>query len=85
MRKIYCMGWAVAALLMVSCQGGTPGGTDVTPGIVDSPTVKWDTGVNTNPVLDAGGGSLSVSFTSSDAWKASIINGRSDWLVRGRT
>ena len=80
MRKRYYMGWAVAALLMVSCQGGTPGGTDVTPGIVDSPTVKWDTGVNTNPVLDAAGGSLSVSFTSSDAWKASIINGRSDWL-----
>lgn len=82
MRKINYMGWAVAALLMVSCQGGTntPGSTDVTPGIVDTPTVKWDAGVNTNPVLDANGGSLSVSFTSSDAWKASIINGRADWL-----
>lgn len=81
MRKLYYMGWAVAALLMVSCQGGTnTPGTNVTPGIVDTPTVKWDAGVNTNPVLDASGGSLSVSFTSSDAWKASIINGRSDWL-----
>ena len=81
MRKINYMGWAVAALLIVSCQGGTNiPGTDITPGIVDTPTVKWDAGVNTNPVLDATGGSLSVSFTSSDAWKASIINGRADWL-----
>ena len=81
MRKINYMGWAVAALLIVSCQGGTNiPGTDISPGIVDTPTVKWDAGVNTNPVLDATGGSLSVSFTSSDAWKASIINGRADWL-----
>ena len=82
MKKINYMGWAVAALLMVSCEGGSNiPGTNVTPGIVDTPTVKWDAGVNTNPVLDASGGSLSVSFTSSDAWNASIINGRADWLL----
>ena len=71
MRKLYYMGWAVAALLMVSCQGGTnTPGTNVTPGIVDTPTVKWDAGVNTNPVLDASGGSLSVSF----AWKNKLAS-----------
>lgn len=81
MRKLYYMGWAVAALLMVSCQGGTNiPGTDVTPGIVDTPTVKWDAGVNTSPVVSEEGGTFSVSFTSSDAWQASVINGRADWL-----
>ena len=83
MRKINYMGWAAAAILIVSCQGGTniPGGnTDVTPGIVDTPTVKWDAGVNTSPVVSEEGGTFSVSFTSSDAWQASVINGRADWL-----
>ncbi len=81
MKKIDYMGWAVAALLAVSCQGSVPGGsTDVTPGIVDTPTVKWDAGVNTSPVVSEEGGSFSVTFTSSDAWTASIVNGRADWL-----
>ena len=83
MRKINYMGWAVAALLMASCQGGTniPGGnTNVTPGIVETPTVKWDAGVNTSPVVSEEGGTFSVSFTASDAWQASIVNGRADWV-----
>lgn len=75
MRKTY-IGWAIATLLMVSCQSGT----EETPGNVDNSTINWVAGVNTNPVLDAKGGSLTVSFTSSDAWKASIINGRAYWL-----
>lgn len=83
MKKIFIL---LASIVMLTACGGSKedpnGGGGQGGGGSTVPTITFGTEVNTNPVLGSGGGSIEVSFTSSDAWTAGVINTRADsWVT----
>lgn len=82
MKKIFIL---LASIVMLTACGGSKeenGGGGQGGGGSTVPTITFGTEVNTNPVLGSGGGNIEVSFTSSDAWTAGVINTRADsWVT----
>lgn len=80
-RQIYYLQLLFVMLLMVvSACGGSD--DEITPPEPETPAITIPDSENLRPVLNQGGGTVSISFTATADWTASLINTRAEsWIT----
>ena len=79
--KKYLLFIVIILATIISCSKSDPENQTQTPGTPDTPkqeSITLDNGTNSNPTVSSSGSTTKISFNSSTAWTASIINANAD-------
>lgn len=79
MKKLFGLYWiSLLAICLVACSENDEGSPSTKP---DEVELTIPVGENLSPVLDAEGGTATISFTAASSWTANIVNTRADsWI-----